>query len=81
MLKSLTETHKGQEIHLQRLPVCPQLTLLSQRTESCSYSGWSYRPQMLQYVDTIGNTIEEHRLSFTFGFLALLGVRQTSHVH
>lgn len=55
MLKSLTESHKEQEIHLQTLPVCPQLTLLSQRTESCSYSGWSYQPQMLQYVVTIEN--------------------------
>lgn len=78
--KSLTETHKGQEIHLQTLPGCPQLTLLSQRTESRSYSVWSYRPQVLQYVGTIGNTIEEQTLSFILSFLDMVGARQTLKV-
>lgn len=35
---------------------------------------------MLQYVGTIGNTIEEQRLSFILSFLDLVGVRQTHKV-
>lgn len=35
---------------------------------------------MLQYVGTIGNTIEEQTLSFILGFLDMVGVRQTLKV-
>lgn len=35
---------------------------------------------MLQYVGTIGNTIEEQTLSFILSFLDMVGVRQTLKV-
>lgn len=35
---------------------------------------------MLQYVGTIGNTIEEQTLSFILSFLDVVGVRQTLKV-